>query len=476
MMASRFSLLRQLAWAATLATGFGTAWFLAVVLLGTWIHEAWQGGKRSSPERLLVRSDGTLFVESYRLDDLSKQTVRDLEGRTQVAPEMKDQIGPVYLSGETPKPGYFTPQPGWSSRLMSFVNEQEPSVNWFFVHDGKPVGSGYFVAYDRESKRRIGFLGMSGFRADPVPRADWIPLQGEPTSSAPLSIYSGHSWQVRPVSWDVPPHWVYVPYGTLLRKVDLTARTVTTILETQEPIEAVGVPALVRWALGNPTKEQLIYVRTAHQIQVLDQRDHLVRAFSIPAEVDPRSQVAWYELGTGQAIAVFLNRLVYRISGDGAIQDHFTVDLQAGSSIPDQRTQTFALALGIASPTIMLGIGFLVELEADETRDSPAGNPFLMRDFWLSLIAVFVLSCILAFMAWRRSCAFGLSRREQIAWVVFVLLFGLPAYAGFRLNRRWPIRLLCPDCHARVPRDREACAECGRRFPDPTLKGIEIFA
>ena len=66
--------------------------------------------------------------------------------------------------------------------------------------------------------------------------------------------------------------------------------------------------------------------------------------------------------------------------------------------------------------------------------------------------------------------------REQFAWAVFVLLFGLPAYVGFLLYRRWPIRQPCPNCQAQAPRDRVACAECGTRFPDPALKGIEIFA
>ena len=73
------------------------------------------------------------------------------------------------------------------------MNEREPTVNWFFVHDGKPDGAGYFAAYERTSNRRVGFIGMSGFRKGPVPAADWIPVRGEPTSSAPVSIYSGHS-------------------------------------------------------------------------------------------------------------------------------------------------------------------------------------------------------------------------------------------------------------------------------------------
>ena len=57
------------------------------------------------------------------------------------------------------------------------MNEREPTVNWFFVHDGKPDGAGYFVGYERTSNRRVGFIGMSGFRTGPVPAADWIPVR-----------------------------------------------------------------------------------------------------------------------------------------------------------------------------------------------------------------------------------------------------------------------------------------------------------
>jgi hypothetical protein len=50
------------------------------------------------------------------------------------------------MSGEQPKTGYFSSRSRWDSRLMPFVDEREPTVNWFFVHDGKPDGAGYFVA------------------------------------------------------------------------------------------------------------------------------------------------------------------------------------------------------------------------------------------------------------------------------------------------------------------------------------------
>ena len=488
MIARKFSLLRQLAWAATLATGFGALWFMLVAWLGTSIQQAWQGGNRSVFERLQVRSDGTLLIHSFPQDNLSQVTYRDLKGVVQDAPDSNDLLPALNLFGARETPGLFSRQAGWAERLTAFVNEREPTVNWFFVHDGKPDGAGYFAAYERTSNRRVGFIGMSGFRKGPVPAADWIPVRGGPTSSAPVSIYSGHAWVLRPAAGDVPPRLVYLPSGSHLRQADLAARTVTTVFETPEPIESVGIPTLAYWSTGHSTTEQPILVRTTRQIHELDQQHHVKKVFSLPADVDRRSLVEWYQIKSGQAIAVVGPRwwsaqrdnvsrqLVYRIKGDGAIEDQFAVDLQTGSSAPDKATQAFLLALGLPAPAILFAIGVLLVIASDPPQNYLAAVTALLKDSGPSLIAVLALSIVLAILVQRRSRGFGLSRREQIAWSVFVLLFGLPAYVGFRTYRRWPIRQPCPNCHAQAPRDRVACAECGMRFPDPSLKGTEIFA
>ncbi len=488
MIARKFSLLRQLAWAATLATGFGALWCVLVAWLGISIQQAWQGGNRSVYERLEVKSDGTLLIHGFPQDGLSQATYRDLKGVVQDAPDRDDLLPAVQLFRARGTPGFFSPQAGWTERLTVFVNEREPTVNWFFVHDGKPDGAGYFAGYQRTSNRRVGFIGMSGFRSGPVPAADWIPVRGAPKSSAPVSIYSGHSWVLRPAAGDVPPRWVYLPSGSQLRQADLAARTVTTVFETPEPIESVGIPTLAYWSTGHSTTEQPILVRTTQQIHVLDQQHHVKKLFSLPADVDRRSWVDWYEIKSGQAIAVVgplwltdqpdnvSRQLVYRINGDGAIADQFTVDLQIGSSAPDQATQAFQMALALPAPAILFAIGVLVVIATDPPLSYPAAVTALLKDTGPSLIAVLALSIVLAILVQRRSRAFGLARREQIAWSGFVLVFGLPAYVGFRLYRRWPIRQPCPNCHAQAPRDRVACAECGTRFPDPSLKGIEVFA
>jgi hypothetical protein len=488
MMAQRYSLLRQIVWAVTLATGFGTLWLVLAIWLGTSLPDLRQAGNRPPYESLVVKSDGTILIQSMPPSNLSEASYRNLSGQQQEAPDRNDQLSAVYSSWVSMKTAFPRSELGWESRLMTFVNEREPTANWFFVRDEKPDGAGYFVAYERKSNRRIGFIGMSGFRTDPVPRADWIPAAGELDTSLPISIHPGRRWVVKPDRWDVPPRWVYVSSANLLRKVDLDAGTVRTILETREPIVAPGVPRIAGWSTGNPTKEKHVFVGTARQIHELDQQDRVIRVFTIPTEVDPRSSVQWYVIDSGQAIAVFgppasirqsdtvAKELVYRFASDGAIEDQFEVSLQTGSTPLSKQAQAFLLILAVPAPAVVVVVTLLQALWTDQIEGSSAVLTAVLTDSAPSLIAVLALSVILARMAWRRSRAFGLSRQGQIAWAVFVLLFGLPAYVGFLLYRRWPIRQPCPKCQTQVPRDRVACAECGTLFPEPALKGIEIFA
>jgi hypothetical protein len=132
-------------------------------------------------------------------------------------------------------------------------------------------------------------------------------------------------------------------------------------------------------------------------------------------------------------------------------------------------------AVALPSPAILLAVPALAA-----GPDRPAGYAERFtkefRRFAPFLAAVLLLSLGLAAWAWKRSGAFGLSRRERIAWTAFTAVFGLPALVGIWLHRTWPAREPCPHCHATVPRDRVACAACETPFPAPAPKGTEIFA
>jgi hypothetical protein len=491
------SFIRQLLWAATLAIGFGTVWSLVAVWLLAAIDSARAGAKGSAWEQLVVRSDGTPLIRSTSVDDLSLSIYRDLAGREQEAPEANDLLPGISVAGEHERPGFFADQPGWDVRLNLFVNEQEPTALWYFVHDGKPEGAGYFVGYERKSNRRIGFIGLSGFRSGPAPIDEWIPVRSalmmgySQWSSAPISIAWGQRWErlgFRPDRWDLPPRLVHVPSGNRLQLVDLAARTIKTVFESPEPIESLGVPVISSHAQGRPAKEQPILVRSGDQIRTLNHNYQATRIFTIPTEADRRSTLTWYEIGDGQAIAEFqrpgtarrasqiIPRMMYRIAGDGTIRDRFEVVLQNGPPGLTQQMGTLLLSLAVPVPAIVIATEPLFLMGIDPAQSYPAALLAMIKNSWSSLLVVFALAFVLAVLAKRRGRAFGLSEREQYSWAVFVFLFGIPAYLGFVLYRHWPVRLPCPNCQVRAPRDRAACAECGTRFPEPSLKGIEIFA
>ena len=117
------------------------------------------------------------------------------------------------MTGEHAPPGFFTDRLAWMERLRLFMNEQEPAILWYFVHDGKPAGAGYFVGYEWLSNRRVGFIGLSGFRRSDVPTGEWIPVRGPlmedftQWSSLPrLDLFGGNGGRgYRPVARDIPP-------------------------------------------------------------------------------------------------------------------------------------------------------------------------------------------------------------------------------------------------------------------------------
>jgi len=386
MFAHKFSLLRQLLWAATLATGFGTLWSVLIVWLNDSIEQAWQGGNWPPQETLEVRTDGELLIQSTPRKNPSRTTYRDLNGRAQETPDRNDMLAANYMFGEYGTPHFMFSSIGWEQKLRVFIDEREPTVNWFFVHDGKPQGAGYFVAYERVSNRRIGFIGLSGFGSNPVPTVEWIPVRDEliryysQWSSAPLSIYSGQWSVVRPNRWDVPPRLVYVPSGNLLQKVDLHARTVMTVFEAPEPIESLSVPTLSQWSAGPLTKERPILMRTRQKIHALDHDHNVIKVFTIPTEIDRRSPVQWYEIGNGEAVADFtLSRtmeeaddlakhMVYRIAEDGAIRNRLELTLQTGTPATYKKARNFMLAVGLPAPAILFVVDLLVLVGIDRIQ------------------------------------------------------------------------------------------------------------
>ncbi|MGC8639666.1 MAG: hypothetical protein ACP5XB_07275 [Isosphaeraceae bacterium] len=488
------SLPRSFLLALTLAFGFGTAWFLLAIWLGETTLKAWSGANRAPYEFLEVAADGTPLIRSVRNDNLYQVTFRDLSGQLHEGVKQEDLLPATQLRGER---SWRPPlaQMNWNQRIKMFMDERQPTAIWYFVHDGKEDGSGYFVGYERESKRKIGYIGLSGFRSRPVPSEDRIPVRGELIrafeywSSVPIWNGTGSNWRLHPDSWDLPPRLVHVPSGNQLRVVDLSERSVRTVFEAPELIVSSGVPMLSSYAGFKSRKEQPVVVQSGQKVYKLDHHYKVIGTFTIPPEVEGNHAITWYEIEGDRALvqcATHRNDLesrgrdvaiqtLYRIAKDGTIQETIEVSLHTGWPISEQAGVALTI-LSLPSPAFLLGIGFASLAAFHPVQEYGAEIGTVLKQSWPWLLAVLALSAVLAAIAWHQSRALGLARRERIVWAAFVLFFGVPAFAGFWLHRRWPVRERCPHCQARSPRDRDLCAACGEPFPAPSLRGNEIFA
>ena len=82
---------------------------------------------------------------------------------------------------------------------------------------------------------------------------------------------------------------------------------------------------------------------------------------------------------------------------------------------------------------------------------------------WPALLAVLAVAVVMAWLCYRRQKRYA--QPWTAAWVILVLLGGVPGLAGYLLHRRWPVLEKCPACGSVVPRDRERCAIAGRNSP-----------
>ncbi len=94
--------------------------------------------------------------------------------------------------------------------------------------------------------------------------------------------------------------------------------------------------------------------------------------------------------------------------------------------------------------------------------------------YWPGLLVNLVITAIAVWWCIKRQRRYAAGWTRT--WVAFIALLGLPAFLGYLLHRRWPVRVECPACHERAPRDRLSCSACDADFPEPAAKGIEVFA
>jgi hypothetical protein len=496
-------LFQPLVLAGVLTTGFFIVWGV----VAAWAIEfgASVAGTGQRERVLLFLPDGTPRLAQFDFQ-YGENQYWDLEGNP--VPPLENQHGGVQPAPGTDYAGLSVnclqlaalPQrggpcdTGWERRIRSFTDGASPAVNWFFVCDAQPDGTGYFVGHDNKSCARVGFLGTAGFRTVPLPSEELIPFGGATWGPGAGVLcnqgdYTTRYPDGRCASWRAPrgsisPSDVYVVgRDGKIYHADLQKRTVHVALEEPQVCSAAIVPGVPDRVHGTPHR---LVARTDNALLVLDERGQLLKHYPIPEPLRGRD-VHFAETRAGEAIvywkspfdalATEVEHRIYWVTPDGRFRE-------AKVTLPSSGGMRQLRALGAAvvpSPLLlggmlaMFGPGTLLD-EGRHWTTYGAALRRMLAEFWPSLMIAQLLAAMLAVLCYRRQVRYKASRSERVIWSLFVLALGLPGWVAYRVGRSWPVLESCPACGAGVPLDRGDCACCEADFPGPPLKGTEVFA
>lgn len=485
----KMGLVQPLIQATMLALGFTAVWGL----LGMWamevaVYVAHSGQDR---EELAFLADGTPLMEYWNDEQNRARRYSDLKGNAVTPPQEGDRnawLFPSHFPAKLPERAA-RGDVSWGERIRSMTDGRSPATVWHFVTDGRPNGTAYFVGYDSESHSCIGYLGTGGFRKGPLPPEEQISFGGPVDGTRSrvcfqdrgLSYGGGRFGIARSPHGFVSPWDVYVlGCGGKLYHADLQNRTVRLVLEDTR-LRSVRLLADVSKSMRGTLFR--LGVRTDDAALVMEEGGEILRRYPIPQSARER-ELFVAETSTGEAVMFWKNdpdsstakaeHRIYWQTPNSRCREA-SVFLTGHGEVPPRSSY------GMVMPSPLLLGGYIACFrvpglleQANLTYSEALGR--VLIHFWAAFATAQLFAFTLAMFCYRRQVRYGASRTERIIWPVFVLLFGLPGWIGFRFGRSWPVLEACPDCGVAVPRDRESCLRCTNDFPRPALRGTEVFA
>jgi hypothetical protein len=484
--------------------------FVAVVAgVLSWISSmATSGRGYRDYENLVVKSDGTPIIAKYN-NETWQEVYRTLDGQKldkEAAKSMRT-LFPAQLLGAGDIAAIRTPlaateriQPESDLAYMfnqSYTDEGGSIVYWYFVHDGKREGKGYFAGFDRKSKQSVGYLGREGFCKEVPPQEQWFPMDGRLMGREQYSygmlprFYKNREPSQNDIAYPVVanPAWkTLMISGDDLLQIDLKSGKTTSLLKVpgMMSLSYIGDYRIQDVKENDDERHGLAAVRTADRIIICDTTGKTVETFTIPESLRDR-YFSFYHIGKDQALidkqkhyldAMSPEELLWTDSA-GKILRRREVELAGRTTHGQSQADYWFGAICTQSPLAMSAFGLLIGPLDDVSwmggeLDYPQAARLSWAKLWMPLVALIIVAGVLAFFCYRRQRRYALP--WTWVWVGFVFLCGVPGYFGYRFHRRWAVLDVCPHCKKNVPRDRETCAACGQSFPPPERKGIEVFA
>ncbi|HXT58604.1 MAG TPA: hypothetical protein VN699_08210 [Pirellulales bacterium] len=273
--------------------------------------------------QIMVQSDGTVLVgdASYRTAAHRRFHTLDLQPITPRGKERwlvsAELLGPL-------QPGDHFVRPGWWERLISVPERNPGREAWYFVHDGRQDGRGYFAGYELRSKLALGFIGKDGYSTDVPPREECFEVDGRRLGRMHemLTWREQKSLSTLP-SGDLPrkaspflPEAVhFFASGGRIWKIDMARRAVAPITEDEGIVsfDFAGAPDAGQLGSGEAIPEAArLVARTPTKVILLNLDGQREMTWPLPAELRERDilgdAIGWYVLDDGCAIVQRLQR------------------------------------------------------------------------------------------------------------------------------------------------------------------------
>jgi hypothetical protein len=468
-----------------------TAGFIAVWgIVSVWSLEVWdyttQGGRFH--EGLYFRADGSVVVNHGRLE-VGESYFTDLEGNAVASPfkDVNDRIAMVPIQ---PRPfPWSDSHRSWDSRISGMPDSQMPQGIWYRVSDGEPNGKTYIVGYDSQRKTKIGYLGTAGFRERPLPEAEHfaiipIGMNAACSPGTPLSIpnsngrLGGQALQGFVSPWDL----FLVGQDGKLYHVDLQARTVRVMYQDPD-LQALALASV-------PLSEKVgvqarLVARTTDAILVFGEKDQVRKRYPIPESLRNKTvffgetshgEAVMYWQDFGNAFSTTHEVMICWVSPDGRFREATTTLQEAGGF----RLTSVKCGAMLPSPLPLATLSAIIWpadlVQNGRAATMPEALAQTTRNFAPAMLLAQVVAILCAIACYRRQRRYAATRRECLLWTLYVVLFGLPGWIGYRFGRTWPVLQRCAECETIVPQDREMCAQCETAFAEPALLGTEVFA
>ncbi len=486
---SRKGFFQSLVLATILATGFAAVFYVADM----WVLSGYREDALGAGENLCFLPDGTPLIASHPDGIRYGTRFRDLQGSS-ATPSEDDLAAQLRLQSLPAHSPQASDDLAWEERIHAFGDGRWPATYWYFRSDGRREGFGYFVGYDSKSKICVGYLGTAGYRNEPLPTEELFPFGG-PTWGVNSRLLAGPGVYGNPTNYPRRESGGRAPQGFLsewdvyvfgrdgkLYHADLQQRSVHVVLE-ESRLRSVS-KSVVSMAAARGVLFRLA-ARFDDAVLVMDVAGRPMARYPIP-EALRNQDFMFAESKSGEAIlhwsspeddlATEGEHRVFWVKPDGQFRETTVTLAQSGELRPMQvyGGMTMPSPLGVCVCFVQRRWLKLLENGLSATPAEALIRAF--TEFWPALAIAQTIAFALALLCYRRQVRYGVGRTERIVWPLFVLLFGLPGWIGYRFGRSWPVLEACPDCGVAVPRDRESCLSCANDFPRPALKGTEVFA